>query len=185
MKENSNTLFESVQTHGEGLLRFPGGTITHHQLWLPDGLTPNFDKAVLFDRLIHSYAYTNMTLIHSYKGTHGPFAVANLSSHHYESLSAAAVKQVLSTRLLPTKNEDLTRYRDPWPSLEVLLRRLSTFLAYINLETLQWYRLDVGLNDEDHLSDEHRKAPILEHFDEWVGVDSEESMIYMLQVIRD
>jgi len=185
MKENPNTLFESVQTHGEGLLRFPGGTITHHQLWLPDGLTSNFDKAVLFDRLIHSYAYTNMTLSHSYKGTHGPFAVASLSSHHYKSLSAEAVKQVLSSRLVPTTKEDLTRHRDPWPSLDALQRRLSRFLAYINLKALQWYRLDIGLNDEEHLSDEHRKAPILEHFEEWVGVDPDASMIDMMQVIRD
>jgi len=37
MKENPNTLFESVQTHGEGLLRFPGGTITHHRYGYPMG----------------------------------------------------------------------------------------------------------------------------------------------------
>jgi len=185
MTQHSDTVFESVRTHGEGLLRFPGSALTHHQLWLPGGLAPDFNKSALFDRLIRSHAYRNQTLSHSYKGTHGPFAVARVSPDHYEPVSAEAVRQALHTRLIPDSAEDLTRYRDPWPGVEALHRRLSALLSYIDAEHLQWYRLAIDLDDKQHWSDEHRKAPILEHFEEWVGVDPEAAMVHMLQVIRD
>jgi hypothetical protein len=185
MIQHSDTVSESVRTHGEGLLRFPGSALTHHQLWLPSGLAPNFDEPALFDRLIRSHAYRNQTLSHSYKGTHGPFAIDKIRPDHYESVSAEAVRQALHTRLIPDSAEGLTRYRDPWPGVEALHRRLLALLAYTDAKRLQWYRLAIDLDDGQYWSDEHRKAPILDRFEEWVGVDPEAAMVHMLQVIRD
>ena len=185
MAEHLDTHYRSIRSYGEGLLRFPGGALTYHQLWLPDGLTSESDASALFDRLIRSHVYTNQTLSHSYGGTHGPFAAAKVHPDHYDPLSTEAMKQVLYTRLVPDSAEDVARYRGPWPSVEVLHRRLTALLTYIEAERLCWYQLAIELEDRQYWSDEHRKAPILDHFEEWVGVDPEAEMIHMLQVIRD
>jgi hypothetical protein len=63
--------------------------------------------------------------------------------------------------------EDLARGRDPWPGVEALHRRLSALLTYIDVGQLHWYRLAIDLDDERYWSDEHRKVPILDHFEEW------------------
>ncbi|WP_022836167.1 hypothetical protein [Salisaeta longa] len=89
---------------------------------------------------------------HSFEDSHGPFAVAKIRPDHYEALTAEAVQQVLHTRLVPTSAEELSRYRDPWPSVEALHRRLSAPLNYIDAERLHWYRLAIDLDDEQHWS---------------------------------
>jgi hypothetical protein len=157
----------------------------HYQLWLPDGLARDFNKSALFDRLIRSRVYKHQRLGHSFKASHGPFAVAKIRPDHYEPLSAEAMQQILHTRLVPDSAEDLARYQDPWPSVETLQRRLSALLTYIDAERVHWYRLAIDLDDEQHWSKAYQQAPILDHFEEWVGVDPEESMVYMLQVIQD
>jgi hypothetical protein len=172
-------------THGEGLLQFPSGVFIHHQLWLPDGLARDFNKSALFDRLIRSRVYKHQRLGHSFEGSHGPFAVARIRPDHYEPLSAEAVQQILHTRLVPDSTEDLARYRDPWPSVEALQRRLSALLTYIDAERLHWYRLAIDLDDEQYWSDGYREVPILDHFEEWVAVNPRGATIYMLQVIQD
>jgi len=67
----------------------------------------------------------------------------------------------------------------------MLQQRLKALLSYIQSSQLRWYRLAIGLQDEQYWSDGYREVPILDHFEEWVGVDPEAAMVHMLQVIRD
>ncbi|RME00864.1 MAG: hypothetical protein D6816_13110 [Bacteroidetes bacterium] len=175
----------SFHTHGESLIQFPGHPLIHYQFWIPGGLTTAFDAHALFDGLIHSYVYQHQRLGHSFNNSHGPFAVSKIRPEHYEPIAAEKVEHALHTRLIPASPEDLTRYRDPWPSLETLRRRLEALLTCIDAGRLRWYKLAIELEDRPYWSDEYRKAPILDHFEEWMGVDVPEAMVHMLQVIRD
>lgn len=175
----------SVHVHGEKLLRFPGYALVIYQLWLSDGLSETFDKGALFRRLIESGAYQNQRWNHSSKGEHGPFAVSKIRSDHYEPISLEKLKQNLHERLIPASQADFDRYLDPWPTTSVLQQRLKALLHYMQSNSIHWYYLAVSLEEEQYWSDRYREVPILDHFEEWVGVNPTMSMIYMLQVIRD
>ena len=175
----------SVQVHGESLLQFPGVPLILYQYWLPDGIPETFDRAEIFERLIGSEAYQHQRWNHSYKGEHGPFAVSEMRPDHYERISAEELGKALHERVIPASQAELDRYLDSWPSTEILQQRLKALLNYIQSRELRWYQLAIGLQDREYWSDGYREVPILEHFEEWVGVDAPAAMIHMVQVIRD
>jgi len=175
----------SVQVHGESLLQFPGIALILYQYWLPDGIPEAFDSAEIFERLIGSKAYQHQRWNHSYKGEHGPFAVSEIRPDHYECIAAEELGKALRERVIPASQAKLDRYLDSWPSTEMLQQRLKALLSYIQSSQLRWYRLAIGLQDEQYWSDGYREVPILDHFEEWVGLDPEAAMVHMLQVIRD
>lgn len=138
-----------------------------------------------FSELIGSEAYQNQQWNHSYKGEHGPFNIAKLRPEHYVPISSEEVKQTLSARVIPASETELERYLDPWPSIRVLQSQLEALLSRIESRNLRWYRLAISLDEEQYWSDRYEEVPILDHFEEWVAVDSEAAMICMLQLIRD
>jgi len=174
-----------VHTLERTLSQFPGFVLLLHQLWLPAGRSEAFDETDLFRRLIRSGAYQNQRWNHSSKGEHGPFAVSKIRPDHYERISSEELEKTLQERVIPASKAELDRYLDPWPNTDVLQRRLMALLKYIQSHDLRWYRLAIGLEDEQYWSEGHREVPILDHFEEWVAVDPEGAMIYMLQLIRD
>ena len=174
-----------MHTHGERIVQFPGLVLIHYQYWLPDGLSEAFDKDELFRSIIESKAYQHQRWGHSYKEEHGPFAVSKIRPDHYEGISFEEVEKALYERLIPASQAEIERYLDRWPSPDLLERRLTDVLRYMHSSRLRWYRLTIGLQEEQYWSDRYREIPILDHFEEWVGVNSEASMIHMLQVIGD
>ena len=175
----------SIQVHGECLLQFPGFPLVLYQMWLREGLTEAFDETDCFRRLIGSGAYQNQRWNHSSKGEHGPFAVSKIRPDHYERISSEELEKTLRERVIPASQTELDRYLDPWPSPHLLQRRLMALLNYIQSHDLRWYRLAISLDEDQYWSEGHREVPILDHFEEWVGVDPKGSMVYMLQLTRD
>jgi len=175
----------SIQVHGEFLLQFPGFPLILYQMWLRGGLTEAFDEKHFFRRLIESGAYQHQRLNHSYKEEHGPFAVSRIRPDHYERTSFEEAEKALHERLIPASPAEMERNLDPWPSPALLERRLTDLLSYVHSPRLRWYRLAISLDEAQYWSEGYREVPILDHFGEWVGVDPEESMVYMLQVIQD
>jgi len=174
-----------VHLHEEGLVRFPGLALVLYRFWFSNDLLDNFDADKLFSTLIDAGAYQSQRYAHSQKGEHGPFDVAKLLPEHYEPISCEELQETLRTRLIPASEAQLERYLDPWPSIGELRNRLDVLLDRIQGQHLHCYQLAIHLEEKSYWSDRYREIPILEHFEEWVAVDTDAGMIHMLQLIRD
>lgn len=172
----------SMHVHGECLLQFPDLVLLHYMLWLPGGTPDDLGKDEFFDVLIGSEAYQQQRLAHANEEEHGPFAVSEIRPEHYNPVTYDVLADALESRLIPTPS---SQFDDPWPSASEMKGRLEALLSSVRSNALRCYELTLSLGDEQCWSKSHREIRILEHFEEWIVVDTESDVVHMIQLIRD
>ena len=149
-----------------------------------------FDKSDFFLSLFESDVYRGYDWTHSSKkNEHGPFDVRKITPDHYQ-LRAFSEMEDRFRKLLASANYEVFRWphhyiMETWPNKEAEMAYFQKIMDELRPKADLCFHLTISLHDAQHWSETYRALPLVDFFEEWIVIDTENRQVHMIHLLKD